>query len=85
MRWRENALMFNQSDALRTMAEKYLQLAMDTKDPTERSKFFDYATAYAQLSEQSEWRETSGAMVGGDGERRDVSEREHGVARSDRR
>ena len=50
--------MFNHSDNLRVMAAEYLRLAKDTKDPAERSKFFDYARAYAQLSEQVERRET---------------------------
>ena len=53
--------MFRQRDAPRVMAAKYLRLAKDTEDPRERSKFFDYAMAYAQLSEQSERCETSRA------------------------
>jgi hypothetical protein len=67
--------MFDQSDAFRAMAAKYLRLAKDTNDPRERSKFIDYAMIYAQLSEQAERRETSRPMVGGDVERRDGSER----------
>jgi len=56
--------MLNQSDAMRVMAAKYFQLAKDTKDQRERSKFFDYAMLYAQLSKQAEQRETSTAMAG---------------------
>jgi hypothetical protein len=67
--------MFNQSDAMRVMAVKYLRLAKNTKDRRERSKFFDYAMVYAQFSKQSEPRETSRAMAGRDVERRDVPER----------
>ena len=66
-----DAPMFNQSDAMRAMAAKYLWLAKDTEDPIERSKFFDYAMIYAQLSEQAEWPETSSPIV----ERRDGPER----------
>ena len=74
--------MFNHSDNLRVMAEEYLRLANDTEDPRVRSKFFDYATAYAQLSERAERRETSRAKAGGDVERRDVSRnRGDGIAR----
>src|ERR1051326_1099637 len=46
--------MFHQRDAMRVMAEKYLRLARSAADPRERSKFFDYAMIYAQLSEQAE-------------------------------
>jgi hypothetical protein len=73
---------FTQSGTLRGIAEKYLWLAKGAKDPGERSKFFDYAMVYAQLSEQSERRETSRGMAGGDVERRDVSRnRGDGIAR----
>ena len=74
--------MLNQSVAMRVMASKYLRLAKDTKDPRERSKFFDYAMIYAQLSEQAERREASRPIAGGDVERRDVPERGDVVARS---
>ena len=67
--------MFTQSDALRALAERYLRLAKTTKDARERSKFFNYAMVYAQLSEQAERRTTSKAVAGGDRERRDVPER----------
>ena len=50
--------MLNHSDAFRVMATKYLRLAKNTDDPMERSKFLGYAMIYAQLSEQSERRET---------------------------
>jgi hypothetical protein len=46
-----------QADAMRAMAERYLRLARMTSEPTERTKFLDYASIYAQLSEQSERRE----------------------------
>jgi hypothetical protein len=59
--------MLNQSDAMRVMAERYLRLAKTTKDPRERSKFFDYAFVYAQLSKQAERRETCKPMVGREG------------------
>jgi hypothetical protein len=74
--------MFDQSEAFRVMAAKYLRLAKGTEDPRERSKFFDYAMLYAQLSQQSERRKTSRAMAGGDVERRHASERGDVVARS---
>ena len=74
--------MLNQRVAMRVMASKYLRLAKDTKDPRERSKFFDYAMIYAQLSEQAERRQTSRPMAGGDVERRDASERGDVIARS---
>ena len=67
--------MFDQSEAFRAMAAKYLRLAKDTEDPRERSKFIDYAMLYAQLSEQAEWRETPRPTIGGDAERRNVPER----------
>jgi len=50
--------MFNRGDAMREMARKYLRLVHETTDPTERSKFLDYAMLYAQLSKQSEQAET---------------------------
>jgi hypothetical protein len=67
--------MFTQNDAFRAMAAKYLRLAKDTKDPRERSKFFDYAMVYAQLSERAERRGTSRPMAWGDVERTNVPER----------
>ena len=51
------------------MASKYLRLAKETKDRRDRRKFFDYAMIYAQLSEQSERRETAKAMAEGDRKR----------------
>jgi hypothetical protein len=82
-RVRRTAPIFSQSDTMRAMAAKYLRLAKDTKDPIERSKFFDYAMIYAQLSEQAERRETSRATAGGDLERRDVpGRRRDTIARS---
>ena len=51
-------------DAMRAMAAKYSRLALETKDPAERVKFFDYAKLYAQLSEREEWRETLRPMPG---------------------
>ena len=70
----EDTPVLHQSDALRVIASKYLRLAKDTKDRSDRRKFFDYAMLYAQLSEQSERRGTSRAMPGGDRKRADVSE-----------
>ena len=70
--------MFTQSGTLRGIAERYLWLAKGAKDPEERSKFFDYAMVYAQLSEQAERRESSRPMAGGDVERRNVPERGNG-------
>ena len=67
--------MFTQSGTLRGIAERYLWLAKGAKDPEERSKFFDYAMVYAQLSEQAERRESSRPMAWGDVERRNVPER----------
>jgi hypothetical protein len=67
--------MFDQTDAFRVMAVKYLRLAKDTKDAGERSKFIDYAMIYAQLSEQAERRDTSRPIAARDVERRDVPER----------
>ena len=76
--------MFSQSDTMRAMAAKYLRLAKDAKNSRERSKFFDYAMIYAQLSEQAERRETSRATAG-DLERRDVpGRRRDTIARSRR-
>ena len=46
--------MLKQADAMRAMAERYLRLAETTSEPKERTKFLDYASIYAQLSEQSE-------------------------------
>ena len=46
--------MFNKTDAMRAMAERYLRLAKTASEPNERAKFLDYASIYAQLSEQSE-------------------------------
>ncbi len=73
--------MLNQSVAMRAMASKYLRLAKGTEDPRERSKFFDYAMVYAQLSEQAEQREASQAAPGGDRKRSDGSEQGDVVAR----
>lgn len=49
--------MQKQADAMRAMAERYLRLAMTTSNPKERTKFLDYASIYAQLSEQSKRKE----------------------------
>ncbi len=51
--------MAHQSEAMKAMAQRYLRLARTTKDARERTKFFDYAMLYAQLSEQSERRQRS--------------------------
>ena len=51
--------MAHQSEAMRVMAQRYLQLARTTQDARERSKFFNYAMLYAQLCEQSERRRAS--------------------------
>jgi len=51
--------MLKQADGMRAMAERYLRLAKATSEPEERTKFLDYASLYAQLSEQSERREAS--------------------------
>jgi hypothetical protein len=51
--------MLNQCDTLRVMAAKYLRMAKSAADPSERSKFFNYAMFYAQMSEQAERREAS--------------------------
>jgi hypothetical protein len=50
--------MLMQADAMRVIAEKYLKLAKATVEPNERRKFLEYAALYAQLSEQSEQRES---------------------------
>jgi hypothetical protein len=73
--------MLNQSGAMRVMAERYLRLAKTTKDPRERSKFFDYAFVYAQLSEQAERRETYKPLAGGETEHRNVPGRGDVVSR----
>ena len=44
-------MMQNQSDTIRLLAQKYLQLAKTTDDPQERSKFLNYAALYADLFE----------------------------------
>jgi hypothetical protein len=55
--------MLKQADAMRAMAERYLRLAMTTSNPKERTKFLDYASIYAQLSEQSKRKEASTIAV----------------------
>jgi hypothetical protein len=55
--------MLKQADAMRAMAERYLRLAKMTSEPTERTKYLDYASIYAQLSEQSERREAPTTVV----------------------
>jgi hypothetical protein len=50
-------MMLKQTDTMRAMAERYLRLAKTTSEPEERTKFLDYASLYAQLSEQSERNE----------------------------
>ena len=55
--------MLHESDTMRVIAARYLRLAKDTKDRRERSKFFDYAIIYAQLSEQAERREASNTTL----------------------
>lgn len=57
--------MRNHSDTMRAMAERYLRLAKTTKDARERRKFFDYATIYAQLSEQASRRQPTVRNDGG--------------------
>jgi len=52
-----------QADAMRAMAERYLRLAKTTSEPTERARFLDYASIYAQLSEQSERQESQATDV----------------------
>jgi len=80
---RKGPPMVHQSDAMRAMAQKYLRLARSAPDAGERSKFFDYAMVYAQLSEQAErLRAASKAMAGADRERKDDFERGDVVARS---
>lgn len=74
--------MLNQSDVLRVMAGRYLRMAKSAVDPRERSKFFDYAMIYAQLSEQAERRETLQTTAGKDRERRNVLAQRDVVARS---
>ena len=64
--------MFAHSDAMRVMVERYLRLAKTAKDATERSKYFDYAMVYAQLSEQAGRREASERIAGRGTERRDA-------------
>ena len=82
-RSRKGPPMFHQSDAMRAMAQKYLRLARSAPDARERSKYFDYAMVYAQLSEQAErLRAASKAMAGADRERKDDFERGDAVARS---
>jgi len=43
-------MMQNQSDAIRLMAQKYLQLAKTTDDPQERLRFLNYAALYVDLA-----------------------------------
>jgi len=43
-------MMQNQSDTIRLMAQKYLQLAKTTNDQKERLKFLSYAAFYADLA-----------------------------------
>jgi len=44
-------MMQNQSDTIRLMAQKYLQLAKTADDPQERAKFLNYAALYGDLFE----------------------------------
>ena len=74
--------MAHQSEAMKAMAHRYLRLARTTSDARERSKFFDYAMLYAQLSEQSERRQTRAAAQAAqryadEREQRDGPERRH--------
>ena len=55
--------MFNKTDAMRAMAERYLRLARAASEPNERAKFLDYASIYAQLSEQSERQDTQNTVA----------------------
>ena len=48
--------MTHHAHLMRALAEKYLRLAKSSDNPRERSKFFDYAMLYAQLSEQARRR-----------------------------
>ena len=41
------------TNTLRLMAEQYMRLAKQATDRTEKARFFDYASLYAQLSEQA--------------------------------
>lgn len=54
--------MLTHANVMRAMAERYLRMAQMTSEPEQRTKFLDYASIYAQLSEQSE-REESRAPV----------------------
>jgi hypothetical protein len=78
----EDAPTLTESDTMRAMAARYFRLAKDTEDQRERSKYFDYAMVYAQLSRKAGQRETSTAMAGGDVESRNVPERGDVLARS---
>ncbi len=49
----------NHGVVMRALAEKYLRLARTSHNPSERSKFIDYAMLYAQLSEQARRRDGS--------------------------
>jgi len=51
--------MMSHGHAMRALAEKYLRLAKTSHNPSERTKFIDYATLYAQLSEQARRRNAS--------------------------
>ena len=52
-----------QADAMRVMAERYLSLAKASSEPGERTKFFDYASIYAQLPEQAERQDAPATVV----------------------
>jgi len=52
-------MMQHQSDTIRLMAQKYLQLAKTTDDPQERSKFLNYAAFYADLADQRQGTTTA--------------------------
>lgn len=58
--------MLTHADAMRAMAERYLRLAQMASEPEERTKFLDYASIYAQLSEQSEREESRASAAGGE-------------------
>ena len=57
--------MLTHADAMRAMAERYLRMAHTASEPEERTKFLDYASIYAQLSEQSERAESRASAAGG--------------------
>ena len=41
------------TNTLRLMAEQYMRLVKRATDPTEKARFIDYASLYAQLGEQA--------------------------------